>query len=196
MTLRLVPLDCPTCGSAMRGESCDVMFFCGHCGAAAVIGEDGVEPVVSLALMPAAGRSAQVWRPAWVLETGIEIRDRITAGGGSPSGWSGDRRFIIPAFNLALADLVRLSRALAEAPEDIGEVPREPITGGTLSLEDAVTVVRHIVVGDEARRPDALSSLTAVVEMRSHRLAALPFEVSGTRLTCAITGVSVELPTA
>jgi hypothetical protein len=191
MTLALVPLDCPTCGSAMRGEAWDVLFFCSHCGAAALLEADGLEPVVSTALLPAPGRAARVWRPAWVVDARVEVSDRVVAGGGRPTGWSDRRRFVIPAFELSLADRVRLARGLTTAGPEAGEVPREPVRGGTLRLADAVVLAQHLVVGDEVRRPDMLSSLTVTVDAEGHRLAAIPFEASNDRLRCAVTGIEV-----
>ena len=55
MNLRLISLDCPSCGSALHGEGLDTIFFCDHCGDAAILGEDGLEMVESTALVPAAG---------------------------------------------------------------------------------------------------------------------------------------------
>jgi hypothetical protein len=58
-------------------------------------------------------------------------------------------------------------------------------------LDDALTVARHLVVGDEVRKPDMLASINVEITLESHRLAAIPFERSGDQLKCAITGVSV-----
>ncbi len=192
MTLQLVPLDCPTCGSAMRGDRWDVLFFCTHCGAAALLQAEGLEPVVSTALLPVPGRVARVWRPAWVLDARVEVSDRVVAGGGRPTGWTDRRRFVIPAFDLSLSDRVRLARGLTTAAPEAGEVPREPVRGGRLPLGDAQVIARHMVVGDEVRRPDMLSSLTVSIDLERHRLAAIPFESRDDRLRCAVTGIEVR----
>ena len=191
MSLRLVPLDCPSCGSALRGEGMDTIFFCSHCGDAAVLEEDGLRMVESSALLPAAGRSAALWRPAWRLEAAVTVRDRLRAGGRRSDGWQARRVFVVPAFALALTDLTRLARALSESAGTAAEVPREPIHGGTLALEDAVTIARHIVIGDEVRKSDMLASLAVDLESVSSRLVAIPFERADGRLRCAVTGVAV-----
>ena len=86
-----------------------------------------------------------------------------------------------------------LARALSEAAGGAGEVPREPIRGGTLAYEDALVLARHIVVGDEVRRPDNLAAVEVEITETAHRLAAIPFEGAGDgRLKCAITGVVVS----
>jgi len=192
VTLRLVNLDCPACGSAMNGRSYDVIFFCGHCGSAAVLEDDGLVTMESTALLPVAGRHARVWRPAWVIEAEVSVEERIRADGRHTQGWSGDRVFVIPAFNLALVDLLLLSRALSDAMGEVGEVPREPIHGGTLSIEDALTVARHLVIGHEVRHRDDLASVQVEIRERSHRLAAIPFgQDDDGQLRCAISGVAI-----
>jgi hypothetical protein len=193
VTIRLVSLDCPSCGSALRGEGLDTIFFCEHCGDAAVLEESGLVMIESLALLPKAGRSAKIWRPAWLVEADVAVRERIGHRGGRRGEWEGRRRFVIPAFAVSLVDLTRLARALSEVVEETGEVPREPIHGGTLSLDDALTLIRHIVIGDEVRKSDMLASVTVDVDVVTARLAAIPLEPVARGLRCSITGVSVNV---
>ncbi len=194
MSLQLVALDCPACGSAMGGRSHDVIFFCGHCGSAALLEENGLQTVESTALLPEPGRHARTWKPAWIIEADVTVAERIRQGGRNTDGWQGPRTFVVPAFALSLAELVALARALSEVAGEVGEVPRDPIHGGTLAREDALTFARHIVVGDEVRKRDKLASVSVVIDETSHRLAAIPFEdVGDGRLRCAITGVVVRV---
>ena len=192
MTLRLVSLDCPSCGSALRGEGRDTIFFCDHCGDAATLGEEGLEMVESAALLPEAGRAARAWRPAWLVEADVAVRERTRYRGRRTGEWEGRRRYIVPAFKMPLGDLTRITRALCEASADTAEVPREPIHGGTLALDDAVIVIRHIVIGDEVRKSDMLASLEVDIEVAESRLVALPFEPTDVGLRCSITGVTVR----
>ncbi len=192
MTLQLVPLDCPSCGSALRGEGLDTIFFCDHCGDAAILEEEGLQMIESSALLPAPGRSARVWRPAWLVEADVTISERLRHGGRRSDGWQERRVFVIPAFAIPLGDLTRISRALSEAAGETGEVPREPIHGGTLALEDAVTLIRHIVIGDEVRKSDMLASLEVDLDVIDSRLVAIPFEPANVGLKCSITGVTVR----
>ena len=99
-----------------------------------------------------------------------------------------------PAFHLPLDALIRLSRALAERAGDTAEVSREPIHGGTLSLEDATTLVSYTPNGDEVRRSDLLISVMVDMETVSHLLVALSFEEREKSLRCAVTGMTVRRP--
>lgn len=191
MTLRLISLDCPSCGSAMRGEGLDTIFFCSHCGDAAVLDDEELHTVESTALLPTPGRHARVWRPAWRVEVQARVHKRVRADGRETPGWQGSKVFFIPAFEMDLDDLTRLSRALADVPEPTAEVPREPIHGGTLAFDDAMTLIRHLLIGDEVRRSDMLASVMLDVEEISRGLVALPFEQDEQRLRCAVTGVKI-----
>jgi len=172
MTLRLVSLDCPSCGSALHGEGLDTIFFCDHW----TLGEEGLEMVESAALVPAAGRSARTWRPAWLIEAEVTVSERVRHRGRRSDGWQERRTFVIPAFEMSLGDLTRIARALAEVAGETREVPREPIHGGTLGVDDAVTLIRHIVIGDEVRKSDMLASVMVDIDVASSRLVAIPFE--------------------
>ncbi len=192
MTLRLVSLDCPSCGSALHGEGLDTIFFCDHCGDAATLEDDGLQMVESTALLPSPGRHASEWRPAWLVEAEVTVSDRMRAKGRQSKGWQARRTFVIPAFATPLEDLTRIARALSEAVGETGEVPREPIHGGTLALDDAVTMIRHILIGNEVRKSDMLASLQVDIEVVESRLVAIPFEPTNVGLRCAITGVTVR----
>jgi hypothetical protein len=60
-----------------------------------------------------------------------------------------------------------------------------------MTLEDALTLARYLVVSEEVARPDTIASVVVEVQVHGFRLAALPFEQDGDRLRCAVTGVRV-----
>jgi hypothetical protein len=191
VSLRLVRLDCASCGSSLRGEPHDILFMCAHCGGASVLGAEGLEAVESTALLPASGRRAQLWKPAWALETEVEVSSRIRADGRPTDGSRCERRFIIPAFSLPLRSLHVLARALSTSAREPGEVPRAPVPGGTLSLDDARTIARFLVVSEEVAKRDSIASVEVEVRVSRFRVAALPFEQDGGELRCAVSGVKV-----
>lgn len=190
--LNLVNLDCPSCGSAMNGEGHDTIFFCSHCGSAAVLEDDGLAPAEGTALLPSPGRHPNTWRPAWRLELDVRVGQRRRADGRETSGWEGRHVFFIPAFDLPLEDVCRLARALSDVTQTRSEVPREPIHGGTLAHEDALVLVRHLLIGDEVRRSDMLASVEVDTTEVGRGLVALPFERQEGGLRCAVTGVVVR----
>ncbi len=191
MTVSLLPLDCPSCGSAMRAEPLDVLFLCQHCGQGAVLGKEGMDLVSSSALLPAPSRRAELWRPAWLLQADVAITERVRAGGLRTPGWHGRRTFVIPAFDLPLTSFTRLATALSRAVGETGEVPHEPVTGGILSRSDALVLARHMILSEEIGKPDMLAAIDLKIEALSWRLVATPYERKEDRLHCAITGVSV-----
>ena len=70
----------------------------------------------------------------------VEVSGRVRADGRPTDGSRGERRFVIPAFGLPLPSLVALARALSSSAREAGEVPRAPVPGGTLSLDELVSV--------------------------------------------------------
>ena len=191
MELRLINLQCPSCGSGMDAGPHDILFLCRHCGAGALLGDEALEPLESAAILPAPGRRAELWKPGWSIEADVSVTGRRTADGRTTPDRSERSRFIIPAFPLSLTDLDLLSRALTEGSGSTGEVPREPCLGGTLECDDAVEFIRFLVIGAEVGRPDDLADVTVTVDVVSHHLVALPFERKGERLCCAVTGTVV-----
>ncbi|MEN8164154.1 MAG: hypothetical protein ABFS37_08495 [Acidobacteriota bacterium] len=192
MDFHLINLDCPACGSAMAAGPHDILFLCSHCGSGAVLGNTELELVDSTALMPVPGRRAMVWRPGWSIEANVIVQDRRRTGGRVTPGWSGLRRFVIPAFPLALEDLTPLARALSSNAGATGEVPKEPCQGGTLDLVDALVFVRYLIVGSEVEKPDNLATLKVEISPVSQRIVALPFELADGRLRCGVTGTVVR----
>ncbi|HHQ49687.1 MAG TPA: hypothetical protein ENK19_12495, partial [Acidobacteria bacterium] len=100
MSVRLVPLDCPSCGSALHAEPLDVLFLCDHCGIGAILGDSGLEKIEATGLLPAPGRRAELWKPAWIVEAEVEVSARVRADGRATEGSKGERTFVIPAFEL------------------------------------------------------------------------------------------------
>jgi len=190
-SLQLIALDCHRCGSSLGGEPTDMIFVCDHCGAAAVLG-DRLEPVEAVGLMPAPGRQARILKPAWLVEARVVVEDRLTAEGRRTPGSDTVRSLVIPAFDLALPDLWKLALALTGAAGVRGETPREPVRGGVMHLDDALTFARYLVIGEEIHRPDLLRSARVTIEPRQSLVAAVPFEEVGSDLRCCVTGVRVR----
>jgi hypothetical protein len=189
--LRLIRLDCHRCGSSLRGEPTDLIYVCEHCGAGATLG-DRLEPVETVGLLPAPGRRASVHRPAWLIEGRVKVSDRVTAEGLRTPGSDTVRTLVVPAFELPLAELRRLAWALSRAAGTCGEVPREPVRGGILGLEDARTLALSLVIDEEAHRPDLLASVHVSIEPERCAVAVIPFEETRSGLRCAVTGVHVR----
>lgn len=192
MDFRLANLDCPACGSAMTGASHDILFLCSHCGSGAVLEGNGLETVASSAFLPTPEHRAELWRPAWAIEAKVDIDQRWLFGGRQTGDWSGHRTFVMPAFALELADLVVLARALTSVTPTPGEIPKEACHGGTLSLDDARLLIRYLVISEEVRKPDTLSTINVALTPLAHRIVATPFEYDGDLLKCAISGVRVR----
>jgi len=192
MDFRLINLDCPACGSAMKGESSDLLFFCTHCGSAAILGDDELELIESHALLPLPGRRAEVWKPAWKIDVDINISDRRLFRGRKTPDSSDKRSFLIPAFAMPVSDLALLSRGLSKLHSTAAEVPHEPCRGGTLAYGDALSFIRYLVVGGEVERPDKLASIKVEITDLAHEIYAIPFQRADRFLICSLTGIKIR----
>lgn len=192
MDFQLINLDCPACGSAMRGDPSDILFLCRHCGSGAILSTEGLEILETTALLPAAGHRAEIWKPAWKITADIDMSDRMLFGGQRTPSSSLEGRFLLPAFALPLPELARLSRGLSGAIGQTGEIPHEPCLGGELDLEDALTLLRYLLIKEEVAKPDLLASIKVEIRPISHRLCAIPFEHHQENLRCAITGIIIH----
>jgi len=191
MDFHLINLDCPSCGSAMKGEPTDILFFCTHCGAGAIIAENSLETLQTTALLPAAGHRADIWKPAWKIRADISISDRILFGGRASPSSSAQRSFLLPAFELGIRDVSRLCRGLSVAGEQSSEIPHAPCHGGVLDLEDTLILLRYLVLEEEIEKPDRLASVKVEIQPVSHHFCLIPFEKKDQFLRCAITGISI-----
>jgi len=131
-------------------------------------------------------------RPGWRIEAQVTVSGRRVHGRGVTPGSSGVRTFIVPAFPLPLADLVRLSRALSAGQGEFSDTPRQPCRGGTMDLEDAGAFIRYLVTTEEVEKPDMLASLDVELQVHDHVACALPFEREEGFLRCALTGVRIR----
>ncbi len=198
MRARLIRLDCPRCQAQLAGDTQDRIFFCRGCAAGAVLGDSGLELIDAAALAPTSERQAELWRPLWAITADVAIEHRVDKPADTAEHeslpWHGSRSFQIPAFTIPIRDRTRLARALNQQERTETSLVDAPVFGGTLVRDDAIALCRHLVIGEEARKPDMLMRVSVKVTPTSWRLLALPLYRRGTRWHCAVTDQFV--PTA
>lgn len=206
--LRLIPLDCPQCGSALAAEGQDRLFYCTSCHSGFQVREEGPVPdarapsseTVGLPLEPveviflaSPGHPVDTRRPFWLLPARIEILERRTPGstltglfnvffGGDDSGGPGEGRFVVPAYPTPLERALALARSYSYRWPGAGELTGEKLTGGTVPLEDARKLAEYLLIANEADRSDTLQDLEYRLEFREPRLIGIPFYRRGEEL--------------
>ncbi len=205
---RLVPLDCPTCGSAVQAASIDVVFYCVSCRNGYRFDDDRntLEPV-DVAFVAASHIAAHDYRPFWLLPAEVEIRRRGRgrtasytgilrsllggSGGGRPVGRGGKGTFAVPAFQAPLEATTRLVRRYTEALPELGEKLGERLLGGCYGVEDAQKLAHFALIASEIEQPDVLRSLDYRIRFGSARLLGVPFSQHGESWEDAIFGIEV-----
>lgn len=218
--VRLVPLDCPGCGSALAAEAQDVVYYCTGCrnGYRLVSGGDGggrdpgrreagleprLEPIeVRFVATPAVAPATHL--PFWLLPARVVIHQREASGamvagllkaflGADPGGvTSGDAAyFVIPAFPVPLATTVELTRRYSAALPTLGERQGERLLGGSLSAADAEKLAHYALIATEMGRPDLLRSLRYEIHFGAPCLLGVPFVRRDGGLVDALFGIGV-----
>lgn len=191
----LAVLDCPGCGAPLAGDDEDLVFYCTACRSGFRVpegdpprpgGERLVPVEVSFLASPA--KAGDLHLPFWILPAKVEILQRSGSGdlfrglmsfflsGREESGSApGEGAFAVPAFRCSLQRAVGLGMRYTFEPPDRGELPRERLTGGCTTVEDARKLAEYLLIASEARKPDTLKELRYRLEFGPPRLLGVPF---------------------
>ncbi len=203
--LRLVPLDCPTCGAALAADGEDVVYYCTACrnGYLFATATATLEPV-EVGFVATADRAAERYLPFWVLPAEIAISGREVVGGrfsglmaqflggGSGQGASAGRgRFAIPAFAADLDGVLELAKRYTRTLPELGERLGERLTGGRYGPREAEKLAHFALIAGEVEKPDTLRRLAYEIRFGEPRLLGVGFSRDGERWRDVLYGVGV-----
>ncbi len=130
----LVPLDCPSCGAAVKADGEDVVYYCTACrnGYRFDASAKELQPM-EVGFVALANVAVELYRPFWLLPATIDIQQRDGTGGGfrglmnfflgsgedKESG--GEGTFAVPAFHAPLPAVATLVRRYTEKLPELGE---------------------------------------------------------------------------
>ena len=198
----LVPLDCPSCGAAVKADGEDVVYYCTACrnGYRYAVTKKTLVPmdVVFVALPNVA---VELYRPFWLLPATITIHQRDATGGGfrglmsffvggsddQPSGGQGT--FAVPAFHAPLASVATLVRRYTEKLPELGEKLGERLLGGRYGVGDAKKLAHYALIASEVEKPDTLKQLRYEIDFGKPRLLGVPFVRRDGKAVDAIFGI-------
>jgi hypothetical protein len=107
--------------------------------------------------------------------------------GGEASDGASEGTFVVPAFDLALTQILVLARRYTEAMPRLGE----RLTSGSLSLGDARKLAEYLLIASEAENPDTPKHLRYTLDFGPPRLLSVHFVDHGGRLADAVFGLGV-----
>jgi len=203
--LRLLPLDCPSCGATLAAEGTDVVYYCTACRNGYRIradesGLDGVE----VSFVALKNRSAESYLPFWILRATIDLEERDAEGAGfhrllgallgtsgPSSGSTYEATFAVPAFRCPLEQATALTQRYTSSLPELGEKLGERLTGGVFGVEDARVMAEYAFLDAQIQRPDTLRQLRYTIDFQSERLLGVPFVRQGDQWQDAIFGLPV-----
>ncbi len=195
----LVPLDCPSCGAAVKADGEDVVYYCTACrnGYRFAAAEKSLVPM-EVAFVALPNVAVELYRPFWLLPATITMHQRDATGGGFRGLMSfflgGDQQessggrgtFAVPAFHAPLPAVTTLVRRYTEKLPELGEKLGERLLGGRYGVGDAKKLAHYALIASEVERPDTLKQLRYEIEFGKPRLLGVPFVHRDAKLVDAI----------
>ena len=168
----LVPLDCPSCGAAVKAEGEDVVYYCTACrsGYRFAAAEKTLVPM-EVAFVALANVAVELYRPFWLLPATITVHERDASGasfrgllnfflgGGADESSGGEGTFAVPAFHAPLSAVATLVRRYTEKLPELGEKLGERLLGGCYGVGDAEKLAHYALIASEVEKPDTLKQL-------------------------------------
>lgn len=201
---RLVPLDCPTCGAPIAAEGQDVVYYCTACRNGYRLADGGAGRLerVDVQFLTLPGKRVDRHLPFWLLPARLTILERdgggagalldsLFGGDGVALGTPVDGRFVVPAFDVALAATLELVTSYTGALPAFGDRLGERLTGGCYGPEDAKKLAEWAVIATEAAKRDTLKDLRYVLQFGAPQLLGVPFVRAGEGWADAVFGIAV-----
>jgi hypothetical protein len=175
--VRLIPLQCAKCQTAVPAQPGEVAWVCAACGQALLLDETkGVQPVD--VFFSAQIQANQTGRPYWVALGTVSELSRQTYHGNESKAmaefWSAGRLFYVPAWKLPVDDVVNEGVRLLSKPvlmKPGGPAAFYPVT---ISTRDVRPLAEFIVMSVEAARKDALKEFKFNIQLAPAQLWILP----------------------
>jgi hypothetical protein len=175
--VRLIPLQCSKCQTAIPGQPGEVAWVCAACGQAVLLDEEkGVRPIDAFFSQQIAPN--QPGKPYWVALGRVSGLNRLTFRGDESKAmaafWSAPRLFYVPAWKLAVEDVVAAGVRLLNAPLEIHPGSQTAFYPITVSPWDMRPLAEFMVMSIEAARKDYLKELNFSIQLEPAQLWVMP----------------------
>ncbi len=178
MTVKLVPLKCPKCGSILKANRKDLIYQCDNCGTFiyAPSGEKINAKILDFELQL---RGKKYYMPFLTYYTKAEIYDEEVRGFMAKRGMGGEWITYIPAGgSLPGEEVVRISKMMtSNPPKNKNEVqsfrdgPRLPLE---IELNEGEKLAEFIFLSYEVDRPGILQGINYTFEARFNGVIYIP----------------------
>ncbi len=174
--MKLVPLACPNCDGPLPAGHQDVVVRCAACGSHVALSRRGLRLIpATYGYFQSARLGLPGWNPFWLFHGRLAMADReayrrdAQAKDAAQAFWAEPRRFAIPAWNLTLDEVQRLSRIVTRSQPTLERLAEPPphasMTPVILTAADAGKLARLVAVDIEAQRRDDLQTFAHELEL-------------------------------
>ena len=174
----LIPLQCLKCQAALPAGLDEVAWVCPTCGQGLILDEEQPGGLDILEIHYAAGiPTGARGRPFWVAQGEVRLRRETYSGNQAKQSaefWQSPRLFLVPAYQIGLAELVEQGTQLVSNPPALAEGGSAAFRPVTLNREDLRPMAEFIVMGVEAARRDDLKTLHVQIRLGPAALWILP----------------------
>ncbi len=175
--VRLIPLLCPKCQMAVPANQGEVAWVCEQCGQGLAL--DVGKGALALDVFFSNAIPANTpGKPYWVSRGSVAIARRETYQGNQSREmqqfWEHARLFFVPAWGLAVADVVSQGVRLLREPYKIQAGSRGKIQPIVLSWVNVKPLAEFMVMSVEAERSDAMKQLDFTINLEPPQLWVLP----------------------
>jgi predicted RNA-binding Zn-ribbon protein involved in translation (DUF1610 family) len=175
--VELIAMQCVRCQNPVPAKPDEVVWVCAQCGQGMVLSdENGLLPQVvhySAGIAPNA-----VGKPVWVAAGQATLQRQTYSGDNTrdmQEFWAQSHWFMIPAYDLPLADLAEAGVRLLQQPAALQETAAPaaflPVT---VHPEDVFPLAEYLVLALEAGRRDYLRTLNFTLQLGTPDLWIFP----------------------
>jgi hypothetical protein len=177
LPVQLILLQCPKCQTAVATQPGEVAWVCETCGQGLLLDEVLGAKLIDV-FFSAQIPINQSGRPYWVSLGTVSAMIRETYKGDERKAmteyWSNGRLFFIPAWNLAVEQVVNEGVRLLSQPVTMNPGGRTRFNPVTVTPRDVQALAEFMVMSVEAARKDALRHLDFIIKLEPPQLWILP----------------------
>lgn len=176
--IRLIPLVCYQCQTAIPAGVDEVAWACPQCGAGLLLSEEKGTSPLQVRFSSSIPSGATGW-PFWVARGTVALRQRLIYGGGDQGGqarefWQVPRQFCIPAFACTLDQMVEQGTRMLMQPPALQAGSPAAFHPAVTHPDDVQVYAEFIVLGVEASRKDKLKNVDFTLSLEPPELWVLP----------------------
>ena len=166
--VRLIPLMCPRCQTAVPAKPDEVAWVCEQCGQGMLLDMEHGSSPLDVFFSKAIPQNT-LGSPYWVSRGVVTITRRETyqgdKGRDAQKFWETPRLFFVPAWKLAVGEIVTQGVRLLREPARMEVGSRTKFQPVVLGWKNVKPLAEFMVMSIEAERSDAMKELVFTIQL-------------------------------